>query len=304
MNLTETRIAKIFGLLREKPMTCEELEHELGLPHQTVSSCCTRLRSRGFIWNSGKTRLTRAGVPAILWNTSAGYLEAHPELDSNIRGPLVRKRSTADSVEFEVQLFYRGHTIDFWPVPVSLTTALDVDESEVNWMAQIKMPNGRISRNVRYNTTDIDDAILMAINDIVGNSTGNQKPWFPLLCVGIKALGKQLPQPGSATRHYYVGLDIQDFNFNDGLETVTGLNWANVTFNDLYPLDSGLNLTSVALADVRNDVDSRPTCIELGFLMHPDTVDEIIDELVTEAWDEIRASRRLTKSFPGNPYAG
>jgi len=47
--------------------TCDEIEQELGLRHQTASCFIRFLTQDGFLCDSGIRRITRAGRMAIVW---------------------------------------------------------------------------------------------------------------------------------------------------------------------------------------------------------------------------------------------
>jgi hypothetical protein len=47
--------------------TCDEVEMLLGMPHQTASARVHELAKRGDIVDSGRTRKTRSGRAAIVW---------------------------------------------------------------------------------------------------------------------------------------------------------------------------------------------------------------------------------------------
>ena len=54
-----------------KGKTCDELETDLGMSHQTVSARIRDLvRDGGYIMNSGERRRTRSGRFAIVWKES------------------------------------------------------------------------------------------------------------------------------------------------------------------------------------------------------------------------------------------
>lgn len=50
--------------------TCDEIEYDMRLKHQTASARINGLRNKGFIKDSGRTRPTRSGRKAVVWVTS------------------------------------------------------------------------------------------------------------------------------------------------------------------------------------------------------------------------------------------
>ncbi|MDD5387573.1 MAG: hypothetical protein PHQ22_10310 [Sulfuricurvum sp.] len=50
--------------------TCDEIEVELNMRHQTASCFISNLKDEGFLRDSGKRRMTRAGRHAIVWETA------------------------------------------------------------------------------------------------------------------------------------------------------------------------------------------------------------------------------------------
>ena len=73
LNLSEEwlddRKIKILEAVKRKSMTCDELEVELGLKHQTCSAIICWLHNNGWLEDSGDTRPTRSGIKfqAIVW---------------------------------------------------------------------------------------------------------------------------------------------------------------------------------------------------------------------------------------------
>lgn len=53
-----------------KGATCDEVEVEIEVPHQTVSARIRELFKAGRIKDSGRTRPTRSGRKAVVWITS------------------------------------------------------------------------------------------------------------------------------------------------------------------------------------------------------------------------------------------
>lgn len=51
-------------------LTCDEVEVQLDLRHQTASARIRELRSEGRIYDTGERRPTRSGRPAIVWKVS------------------------------------------------------------------------------------------------------------------------------------------------------------------------------------------------------------------------------------------
>jgi hypothetical protein len=47
--------------------TCDEIETQLGLRHQTISARVTELRNLGWIVDCGRRRLTRSNRNAAVW---------------------------------------------------------------------------------------------------------------------------------------------------------------------------------------------------------------------------------------------
>jgi len=47
--------------------TCDEVEQDLGLLHQTASARVSELYGKGYLQDSQRTRLTRSGRKAIVW---------------------------------------------------------------------------------------------------------------------------------------------------------------------------------------------------------------------------------------------
>lgn len=51
-------------------MTCDEVEEETGMIHQTASARVRELAQRGHIVDSGERRATRSGRAAIVWKSA------------------------------------------------------------------------------------------------------------------------------------------------------------------------------------------------------------------------------------------
>jgi hypothetical protein len=70
------RVAMYVRILRQLAAgdaTCDELEMRCALSHQTTSARCTELRKNGHIGRTGKTRCTRSGRSAHVYDiTNAG----------------------------------------------------------------------------------------------------------------------------------------------------------------------------------------------------------------------------------------
>jgi predicted HTH transcriptional regulator len=64
----EARVLKHLALSGKA--TCEELEHTLRMPHQTVSARLTKLKQDGVIEDSGERGKTLSGRKAIKWKIS------------------------------------------------------------------------------------------------------------------------------------------------------------------------------------------------------------------------------------------
>jgi hypothetical protein len=54
------------------PQTCDELESDLELSHQTCSARLRELRLAGRICDTGQRRVTRSGRRAIVWDIVSG----------------------------------------------------------------------------------------------------------------------------------------------------------------------------------------------------------------------------------------
>jgi predicted transcriptional regulator len=62
---------KIFDLIQiTGGMTCDEVEVELNMRHQTASCFIRFLTQDGYLRDSGEQRVTRAGRKAIVWKTA------------------------------------------------------------------------------------------------------------------------------------------------------------------------------------------------------------------------------------------
>jgi predicted ArsR family transcriptional regulator len=84
---------QILHLLTDKPMTGEELEAALGMPHQTVSASLTGLLKGGLVQRTGEMRPTARGRAAhvlrktpkaagMVWKTlrcECGFAAAEPQ---------------------------------------------------------------------------------------------------------------------------------------------------------------------------------------------------------------------------------
>lgn len=58
---------RILRALRNRPMTCDELEVALNLRHQTASARLNMLARAGLIHRPGSKRPTRSGRSAFVW---------------------------------------------------------------------------------------------------------------------------------------------------------------------------------------------------------------------------------------------
>lgn len=65
--------AKVYGAIGSTPsgLTCDQIETDLGLRHQTASARVRELYLKGFIRDSGERRATRTGRGAVVWKVSA-----------------------------------------------------------------------------------------------------------------------------------------------------------------------------------------------------------------------------------------
>lgn len=61
--LTQIRISGMFGI------TCDEIEQQLGMKHQTVSARIRELVQKDKIEDTGMRRKTRSGSKAIVWTS-------------------------------------------------------------------------------------------------------------------------------------------------------------------------------------------------------------------------------------------
>jgi len=69
----EAMYVRILKQLAVGDATCDELEVRCALSHQTASARCTELRKNGHIARTGKTRRTRSGRNAHVYDiTKAG----------------------------------------------------------------------------------------------------------------------------------------------------------------------------------------------------------------------------------------
>lgn len=64
-------VFKHIKLAGKAGMTCDEVEVESNMLHQTVGPRIKELRDRGLIEDSGKKRPTRSERPAIVWVAKA-----------------------------------------------------------------------------------------------------------------------------------------------------------------------------------------------------------------------------------------
>lgn len=61
-------IQRVLAYIRDRGgATCDECECALGMPHQTASARIRELFQRGRVRDSGKTRATRSGRKATVW---------------------------------------------------------------------------------------------------------------------------------------------------------------------------------------------------------------------------------------------
>lgn len=66
-HLTSTIRGRVYARIRQHGATCDEIEQELGLTHQTASARVNELRNRGFIEDSKARRKTRSGRNAVVY---------------------------------------------------------------------------------------------------------------------------------------------------------------------------------------------------------------------------------------------
>jgi DNA-binding transcriptional ArsR family regulator len=59
--------AKVLRSLRRRPNTCDAIERNTGLRHQTASARIYELRAMGLVVDTGERRPTRSGRLAIVW---------------------------------------------------------------------------------------------------------------------------------------------------------------------------------------------------------------------------------------------
>ena len=64
-------IGLVFNAIRLVPKTVDEIEQVLNLTHQTASARVHDLANAGWIKDSGKTRPTRSGRAAVVWEATA-----------------------------------------------------------------------------------------------------------------------------------------------------------------------------------------------------------------------------------------
>jgi predicted ArsR family transcriptional regulator len=68
----ESRVLKSLALSGEA--TCEDIERDLKLRHQTASACLTKLKQKGVVEDSGNRGKTMSGRKAIKWRIAdVGY---------------------------------------------------------------------------------------------------------------------------------------------------------------------------------------------------------------------------------------
>jgi hypothetical protein len=63
--------ARVFAVLARQPRTCDAVEAETGLPHQTVSARIRGLAQRDRVIDSGLRALTRSGRKAVVWKVAS-----------------------------------------------------------------------------------------------------------------------------------------------------------------------------------------------------------------------------------------
>lgn len=66
---------RVFEMILENPRTCDEIEKDSHLSHQTASARVTELSKKGYIVPSGIERPTRSGRKAIVWMVPAKQTE-------------------------------------------------------------------------------------------------------------------------------------------------------------------------------------------------------------------------------------
>lgn len=183
--------AKIIGALRERPMTCDELEIELQLPHQTVSARVSELLGTKAIVTTGKTRFTRAGRPANIYvvpvsdtapgalvlNPSAHQIEAAVEnadealRAENRRGPVV-------GIEFALRMLYRNMTaVLYQSMPFG-----NEDGDAALWHARFS--HGVDVQSI-HNFDTIDDLVEELMDCAIGDGAD-----APVIQLGTRGVGQ------------------------------------------------------------------------------------------------------------------
>lgn len=72
MKTTMSALAqRILEAIKARPRTCDELENELNLSHQTCSARIRHLVLKNEVVDSGEKRFTASGRKAIVWRTKA-----------------------------------------------------------------------------------------------------------------------------------------------------------------------------------------------------------------------------------------
>lgn len=64
LNETHIKILKLVGKRKKRGMTCDQVEVTGEIIHQTASARITELVEKGYLVDTGSTRLTRTGHPA------------------------------------------------------------------------------------------------------------------------------------------------------------------------------------------------------------------------------------------------
>lgn len=61
----------VYGAIKRAPQTCDAVEAETGLSHQTVSARIRGLALRDLVVDSGERMKTRSGRLAVVWRVTA-----------------------------------------------------------------------------------------------------------------------------------------------------------------------------------------------------------------------------------------
>lgn len=276
MSKTESQAQAILALLRKNPQTCDELENLLDIPHQTVSARCTGLRRKGLIWNTGKSRLTRSGVAAIVWGATDETV--HHTMDTSITATPKPKRVRGKTVETTIVLRYRGHVVHIMPY----NTAENQDFQ--TYGASFSLSN-RLSHTHNYAVHSADAALIRAMDHVVENSTGNQKPWFPILELSAKLAGPKvgLTKPD---QKYFIGLEIE--TLIPALQTLnsnSGLIWVEVKLPERY-ITQANDLLPAFIPEVCKPWQESLTFLQAQNIpLSAAEIDDILEDMIEDVWD-------------------